>query len=122
MNDKRYCKVICFSFLFLCSWGISYVCLAANDKDPIEATQSGVVPVTKELLTREGEPGPASPSFKMTDTSGFLVKKPYQETEKVDVGKGDESREESAGSTWDDWFLGEEESGNPSTPELIDKK
>lgn len=47
-------------------------------RNPIKETQTDPVPVTQELLTRESELGPASPSFKMSDTtSGFFAKKPY---------------------------------------------
>ena len=54
-----------------------------EDKDPIKDTQTRAVPVTQELLTREGEPGPASPTYKMQgETSKFLVKKPYDQVEK----------------------------------------
>lgn len=102
------------------------LCVAGvtNEKDHIGATQTEGVPVTTELLNREGEPGPASPSFKMSDTSKFLVKKPYQEAEKLRMDPLAQSGEESLTDSSDEWFLGEEGDGSESvsTSELIDKK
>jgi len=113
-----------FSFLFFSFFGVHKFSIAGreDEKDPIGNTQSGVVPVTEELLTREGEPGPASPSFKMADTFRFLVKKPYEEVEKYMLGEMIKPEEERLDSSWDDWFLGEEKGGNTSVSEPIDKK
>ncbi|MBI4395200.1 MAG: hypothetical protein HY583_03275 [Candidatus Omnitrophica bacterium] len=92
---------------------------AAYEKDPIKNTQSNVVPVTQELLTREGEPAPASPTFKMSDTSRFLVKEPYEVAEEAqELHHWDE---ESALSDWDSWFSWEEGDEGSSDGQLVDK-
>ncbi len=127
MDRKWFLKCVLFSFLFFHFLGIHQFSIAGREqeKDPIGNTQSGVVPVTKELLTREGELGPASPTFKMDDTSRFLVKKPYEEVEKYMIGEVAESEGESTDTLWDDWFLGEEENRSTFTSESsepIDKK
>jgi len=106
---------------FLCIQNLS-IAGREQEKDPIGNTQTGVVPVTKELLTREGEPGPASPTFKMDNTSDFLVKKPYEEVEKYIKGEAVEAEGESSDSLWDNWFLEEEGSKSTSVSEPVDKK
>ena len=93
-----------------------------QEKDHISSTQSGVVLVTSELLNREGEPGPASPSFRMPDTSKFLVKKPYEGAEKLSMHELAQLEEESLNTSSDEWFLGEEDGENGSISEPIDKK
>ena len=84
MNKKSLSGTSVFVFSLLLLLGsLGGVGSASFEEDPIKKTQSAVVPVTSELLSREGEPGPASPTFKMSDTSGFFVKKPYQRAEKL---------------------------------------
>ncbi len=122
MTGKRFWKMMSLCFLFWCLSGSFHFCVAVGEKDPIKDTQSGVVPVTDELLTREGEPGPASPSFKATDTSIFLVKKPYEGIEKHILDGMLKQEEKHLDNSWDDWFLGTEESENTSASEPIDKK
>ena len=92
---------------------------ASYEKDPVAATQSNVVPVTEELLNREGEPGPASPSFKMSDTARFLVKKPYQLADEEVTGK---IQGGFPSDLWDDRFFSEENDKSSSASEPIDKK
>ena len=87
---------------------------AALKEDPIKSTQSDTVPVTEELITREGEPGPASPTIKMNDTSKFLVKKPYQ---KADQEEDIEKPEETSTPWWEDWFTWEEDEQGSLNPE-----
>ena len=107
-------------FLILCLVCFSQLGLASfDDEDPVKATQSKVVPVTKELLTREGEPGPASPTYKMSDTSRFLVKKPYQKVDKEELDRIIRGTPSDLG---DDWFFLEEDQGDDSTPEPIEEK
>ena len=93
-------------FFFLVLFGICYanIVMASFEKDPIKATQSNVVPVTEELLTREGELGPASPSFKMSDSSLFLVKKPYEMVERNEL---EALKEDTSSAVLDDWFFWE---------------
>jgi len=92
---------------------------ASFEKDPIKETQSKTVPVTEELLTREGDVGPASPSFKMKDTERFLVKKPYGEVDQGVVAES--SEDEYSTDWWEDWFSWEGGvSGDFSEP--VDKK
>lgn len=106
--------VFCFNFIWFSRLGI-----ASFEEDPIKATQSKIVPVTKELLTREGEPGPASPTYKIPDTSGFLVKKPYRE---VDKEKLDRKIRGAPSDLWDDWLFLEDVPGGDSSSEPIDEK
>ncbi|MBI1977910.1 MAG: hypothetical protein HYS55_04075 [Candidatus Omnitrophica bacterium] len=94
--------------------------MASFDRDPIEETQTKVVPVTQELLTREGEPGPASPTYKVSDTARFLVKKPYEEVEKSILD--DLSGEEEGVVSEEDWFSWDEEEGSPILSEPIENK
>ena len=122
MNRGWVLKKTTVYILFLCFACIPKFCFAGHEEDPIKATQSGVVAVTKELLTREGEPGPASPTFKMSDTSIFLVKKPYQQAEIQDINKITVPGEEFSPTSWEDWFSGEEESEDNSKSEPIDRK
>lgn len=111
-------KVLCL--FFLCFTWFAKSSVAAYDKDPIQATQSDAVPVTEELLTREGQTGPASPSFKMPDTAGFLVKKTYQEAE--EVKDADDSEDVSSSDLWDDWFTLEEDKESKSVSQPIGKE
>jgi hypothetical protein len=86
---------------------------ASFEKDPLKETQSETVPVTEELLTREGEPGPASPTYPMADTSRFLVKTPY---ENVDKYEGYEEEEDTE-HFWNRWFFWKKKpSGKASEP------
>ena len=96
---KRFHWSVNFFFLL---WMTAFMTnsFASYEKDPIKATQTKEVPVTKELLNREGEQGPASPSFKMESADRFLVKKPY---EKVETGESGELEEETS-HWWQDWF------------------
>ncbi|MBI4372424.1 MAG: hypothetical protein HY585_01700 [Candidatus Omnitrophica bacterium] len=103
MSDNQFLKLLIlgvFSIFWCMPLGIASV-----EKDPIKETQSHTVPVTQELLTREGEPAPASPTFKMSDTSGFLVKEPYEE---ADMYQTDLDDEEFSSDEWDNWFSWEE--------------
>ena len=109
--------VLCLFFLSL-TWCAGFA-VASYEDDPIRKTQSDVVPVTKELLTREGELGPASPSFKMPDTSSFLIKKEYQEAE--EVKQANDLLEEDSSEFGDDWFFWEDDELN-SKSELVEKK
>lgn len=73
----------------------------AFNRDPVKETQSEGVPVTDEMLKREGQAGPASPTFQMKDTAKFLVKTPLEEK------TGDEAKEvvqEEKTNWWDEWF------------------
>lgn len=113
-------KIVILLFLLILQTAILF---AAYEKDPIKATQTNPVPVTEELLTRESEPGPASPTFKMKDTSGFMARKPYEEEreawlaeEMVESLPEDEFSDED----WDQWFS-ENEMDEQST-ELFEKK
>jgi hypothetical protein len=69
-------------------------------EDPIKSTQTKPVPVTEEFLKREGQDGPASPTFKISDIGKFMAKKPYEKAEEETTGE----KEEKASSWWDDWF------------------
>lgn len=94
-----------------------------QEKDHISSTQSGVVLVTSELLNREGEPGPASPSFKMPDTAKFLVKKPYEEAEIFNTDQTDNPEEENLLTDLPgEWFLEGENNKDAFTSEPIDRK
>ena len=126
MSWKQVFKSLFGCLFFVCFVLSPRLCIAGvtNEKDHIGATQTEGVPVTSELLNREGEPGPASPSFKMLDTSKFLLKKPYQEAEKLRMDSLVQPEDESLFDSSDEWFLGEEGNGSESvsTSELIDKK
>ena len=94
--------------------------LAGYEKDPVKTTQSNTVAVTEELLTREGELQPASPTFKMPDTARFLVKKPYQKMETKQVNQ---PSEESSSNNWEDeWFSWKGNGQDISKSEAVDKK
>ena len=105
--------------LIFCFTGFSRLAMSSFDEDPVKATQSKVVAVTEELLTREGEPGPASPTYKMWDTSLFLVKKPYEEAEKKEMIQ---RMKEATPDLWNDWFFWEVESENDSILEPVEEK
>ncbi|MBI4368241.1 MAG: hypothetical protein HY588_02495 [Candidatus Omnitrophica bacterium] len=109
----------CIFILFLLTMQAESV-NASFDQDPIKETQSKTVPVTEELLTREGEAGPASPSFKMKDTDRFLVKKPYEEVDQASVDKASEE-EESSLDWWEEWFSWEG-GGSDDFAEPVGKK
>ncbi len=85
----------CVVCAFPCSGGASF------ERNPVKETQSNVVPVTEEMLNREGQLGPASPTFKIQDTAKFMVKKPINESAEPDDKIG---KEEEKGSWWDQWF------------------
>ena len=119
MPQKSWMKIgVLFVFL---GWLliISNVGKCGYDEDPIVSTQTKTVPVTEELLKREGEPGPASPTYKMSDTSGFLVKKPYQAAENIDLVK---SLSEASEEGWEDWLFWGEDEGEGEVSEVIDEK
>ena len=94
-------KLIIFPVLIVCSHLIASRLWAGFDQDPIAETRSDAVPVTEESLKREGQAGPASPTYPMADTSGFLVKVPY---EKAGEGEVDD-KEASSDHFWDRWFF-----------------
>ena len=90
---------------------------AVYDDDPIKTTRASTVPVTEELVTKEGETAPASPTIRLYDTGLFFVKRPYdkvrEEAEKIEDEK----------PWWQSWFFwldedqgeGEAESGSKQT-------
>jgi hypothetical protein len=95
-------KLTTFSVFFIvCSCLTAGHLSAGFDKDPLKETQSNTVPVTEELLTREGQPAPASPTYPLVDTSGFLVKMPYGKAEEYRAN--DEA--ESSDHFWNRWFF-----------------
>lgn len=97
-------KVSAIVFILL-SFGAGVEC-AAYDKDPIKSTQTEPVAVTEELLKREGEPGPASPTIAIEDTAEFLAKKPYESI----IEEADEYQlEETDSPWWEDWFSWKED-------------
>ena len=108
------------SFLGFWILSIAVVGFASFEEDPIRKTQTKVVPVTEELLKREGEPGPASPSFKMADTSGFLVKEPYDQVE--EEKRESELKEDDSSILEDDWFSWKEEADSSFSSEPIENK
>ena len=95
---------LCAAFLLEAAFGcVPTDAVAAgieHEKEPIRSTQSDAVPVTEELLKREGDLGPASPTFKMSDTSKFMVKRPYEKGEEG----GEKAEEEKGKSWWENWF------------------
>ncbi len=92
-------------FLFFCFVSIPIVYGTVGDRTPIKDTQTDPVPVTPELLNRESESGPASPTFKMPDTSIFFSGKPYDYLDK-DLS---DSKIDSSIDVSEDWFsLGDE--------------
>ncbi len=120
MNQKWIWKFKVLCLFFLCFACLAKLSTAAYEEDPLKATQTNAVPVTEELLTREGQPGPASPTFKMSDTARFLVKKPYQTAEK---GKDvDQPRDESSSDLWDNWLFWEEDNEDNSILQTVDTK
>ncbi|OGW86933.1 MAG: hypothetical protein A3C35_00100 [Omnitrophica bacterium RIFCSPHIGHO2_02_FULL_46_11] len=113
-------KKIAYFFLLLSFADPSKFIFASYEKDPVKDTQSNVVAVTEELLTREGELQPASPTFKMLDTAHFLVKKPYQKPEIKQANQP--SEKSSSSSNWEDeWFFWEGNTEDSDT-EPIDVK
>jgi hypothetical protein len=72
----------------------------AYDKDPVKSTQSDTVAVTDELLDREGQLGPASPTIKIPLITHFFSKTPFLNAEEEDesaAGEGD-------APWWESWF------------------
>ena len=104
-----------FAFLFL-GFILSTASYGAFQRDYVKETQTDPVAVTEELLTRESEAGPASPSFKMTDTSLFFVKEPFDDEtlEFLDVNLDPEP--EVSAENWDDWFRTSEEDVESTEP------
>ena len=90
--------VFCFILGLTSGTGASY---AAYEKDPIKATQSKTVAVTEELLQREGDVGPATPTIKHKDTSEFLLKQPYEQA----VNEVKEGLGEGKEPWWESWFF-----------------
>jgi len=90
--------VFCFILGLTSGAGVSY---AAYEKDPIKATQSKTVAVTEELLQREGDVGPATPTIKHKDTSEFLLKQPYEQA----VNEVKEGLGEGKEPWWESWFF-----------------
>ena len=105
--NKRWALEVKTGFFFLCLVWYAGTAAAYSEEDPVKKTQSDVVPVTEELLTREGQLGPASPSFKMADTSSFLIKKEYQEAD--EVWERDDLLEEDSSEFGDDWLFWEDD-------------
>ena len=98
--------------LFVCllgtapfAWGASF------EKDPIKETQTDPVPVTEELLAREGQTGPASPTFKIGNTAEFLVQKPYGN---VEVGEQTERPKKEYSPWWEGWLFWKKDGENSS--------
>lgn len=91
-------------------------------RNPIKETQTEPVPVTEELLTREYEQGPASPSFKMFDTtSGFFAKKPYNHILKAEFLEAElDSNTFFSDEQTIDWFETDIEDMN--SPETLDEQ
>ncbi len=108
--------------LFVCLIMQTSLAYGEFKRDPVKETQTDPVAVTQELLNRESESGPASPSFKMSDTtSGFFAKKPYDHILKQELF-GDDSDQETGllNDDWEDWFeAGREEA---KSTEALDKK
>jgi len=110
---------LCAAFLLEAAFGcVPTDAVAAgieHEKEPIRSTQSDAVPVTEELLGREGDVGPPSPTMKTVDVSEFLVKKPYEKAEQeIETAPGEESR-----PWWKSWFFWLDEqkkSGEQETP------
>lgn len=99
-----------FAFLpFLCAASI-------GEKEPIKETQTTPVPVTDELLNREGgQPGPASPSFKLKDSADFFSHEPYGLDEELDEIQ--EAQEEEPDPLEEDWLFWEKDEEIPEEPE-----
>ena len=111
-------RLIVFAFSIFC-WGLIVAnAFAGFDKDPLKETQSAAVPVTEELLTREGQAGPASPTYPMADTSGFLVQMPYEKAEEY---RADGEKEESS-HFWDRWFFWRKDEKEAKITEPIENK
>ena len=94
---------------------VPLMCGAVGDRNPIKDTQTDVVAVTQELLTREGEPGPSSPTFKMSDTSLFFSRKPFEYLDK-DLS---DSKINSLSDEWEDWFSTD---NSKSSTEALEQK
>lgn len=100
--------------LFLGLFGFLSLLHAASigEKDPVRETQTTPVPVTEELLNREGgDPGPASPSFKLKDSTDFFSREHDGLEEELAEITGEESEEpEEFGEDWLFWEKDEENS------------
>src|SRR3989338_2288038 len=119
--NKMTLKHVSFGIVFVLLLFLTETGLASFKRDPIEETQTRPIPVTEELLTREGELGPASPTYKMEgETANFLVKKPYEEAETEYLGELSNGEETSSLS--DEWFFWDKEGQEMSETEAIDKK
>jgi len=108
--------LICFTFA---PFGYA---ASIGEKEPIKETQTTPVPVTDELLNREGEPGPASPSFKFKDSADFFFPDPYLTDEELEEVDG--QRLEEAEGLDEDWLFWEQEgedSENSGYEPLIDE-
>ena len=103
--------ICCFYLMVGNAW-------AGFDKDPLKETQTDAVPVTEELLTKEGQSGPASPTYPMADTSRFLVKSPYGKAEEYRT----DEEEESSGHFWNRWFFWKKGEKREETPEPVENK
>jgi hypothetical protein len=75
--------------------------IAAYEKEPIKKTQSDTVAVTQELLEREGQLGPSTPTMRMEHTEPFLTKVPLND---ADEGALEEADKEGA-PWWERWFF-----------------
>ena len=111
-------KLTIFFFVF-CLHLIATDARAGFDKDPLKETQSGSVPVTEELLTKEGQSGPASPTYPMADTSHFLVKSPYGKAEEY---RTDDEERESSDHFWNRWFFWKKNEKQQEMREPIENK
>ena len=111
-------KLTIFASFIVCSHLIVGSSFAGFDKAPLKETQSDTVPVTEELLTREGQAGPASPTYPMADTSGFLVQMPYEKAEEY---RADGEKEESS-HFWDRWFFWRKDEKEAKITEPIENK
>jgi hypothetical protein len=108
-----------FVFSIFCWGSVAINAFAGFEKDPLKETQSDTVPVTEELLTREGQAGPASPTYPMADTSGFLVQMPYEKAEEYRAG---EEEKEFSRHFWDRWFFWRRDDQQKETSEPIENK
>ena len=115
MKAKKVFSFFLFLYVFLPSSSFS-----SFDRDPVKDTQTQPVPVTQELLARDSESGPASPTFKMNDTEVFMAKKPYHLLQEEDQEE-EWNEEDVTEQTWNQWFL-LEETEQPQSSEAIEEK
>ncbi len=92
------------------------------EREPIKNTQTDPVLVTEELLKRESESGPASPSFKIGDTTtGFFARKPFDKQALEDLLEINlDQKDESLNEDVSDWFDASDEQVESS--EQLDQK